>query len=415
MMFCAAAAGAAAGTSLLLGAVVCTLLVLLLIFLLDSSETWVCGVSLVLCLACAVSLEQLAPFQDVVRIAAVLLLVAGVASGMLRTAKWYGRRLRPARPLMELYLIGMTGYLLAATLPFGEARALAVGILGLLTTAAYLLLAARYVSPRALDAALVAVLMLTVAASLVLGLVAPDVAVVGERLRGVTANANLLGVYGLLLVATVVLRKRSWPLTSAGAVLGGAAIVWTASRGSALSLLLALVVGAVVNAGRARRLALPVVALAAAPFFWSLRNASAADLTLYRTNNSREVGIREVMELMRADSLAGLGIHNAYAANGSAVLTAFVQGGLLAICLILMICVAFLWSSWKSGPATFALALGVVLHSNFEPWALASMSPISLLVALTWLSLVETGARTLPKRAAPTASSLVRHPLGSTA
>jgi len=383
---CAALAGAAA-TSTSMAAAVCVALVLFLAFVLDRGGVLVGIASLLLFMASAVSVEQMDKYQDAVRIAAIVVLAFGAACGAVSTTGSGWDRGRSARPLFAAYLVGMTGYLVAATLPFGDTESLAVGSAGLVLLTAYLLLATKLLSPQTLDVAVVSALVAAVAFSLLLGFVLPDIAMLGGRLQGITANPNLLGMYAFLLVAAVVLRSRPWPLTLAAIGLGVAALVWTASRGSALALLATVIVGAGMKAGRARQLALPLLALGIIPVALTVYGAEPTEIKLFRSNNSREGSIQEVVDLVRTGSLGGVGIGNERTLLASSPLGAFVHGGVVALCSILLIYVAFLWLSWKAGRATFAFAVGAVVHSNFEAWLLSSMGPMLVLIALTWMSM----------------------------
>jgi len=410
MCLCVALAGAAA-TSAPMATAVCVALVLFLAFVLDRGGVLVGIASLLLFMASAISVEQMGKYQDAVRIAAILVLAFGAACGAVSTTGSGWDRGRSARPLFAAYLVGMTGYLVAATLPFGDTESLAVGSAGLVLLTAYLLLATKLLSPQTLDVAVVSALVAAVAVSLLLGFVLPDIAMLGGRLQGITANPNLLGMYAFLLVATVVLRSRPWPLTLAATVLGVGALVWTASRGSALALLVTLVAGAVMNAGRARRLAFPLLALGAVPFALTAYSPERAEIKLFRTNNSREGSIREFIDLVHSGSFGGIGIGNERTLISSSLMGAFVQGGVVALCSMLLIYVAFLWLSWKSGRATFAFALGAVVHSNFEAWLMSSMGPMLVLIALTWMSmlLADPGVRVEPGSLSERVPGQLRH------
>ncbi|MEH1124636.1 hypothetical protein [Micromonospora sp. CPCC 206061] len=388
---CAALAGVVASTSIHMATAACLALVLFLVFAVDRSGGGAFITSLLLFLACAVSIAQIAEYTELVRALAIMVLALGAVCGVLDATRPGNDRLRSARPLLAVYLVGMVGYFVAATLPFDNTKSLVTGILGLASLTVYVLLTTKLLAPHTLDVALVAVLASVIIVSLVLGFVLPDIAVLGGRLRGISANPNLLGVYAFLLVAAVVLRRRPWPLTLWAALLGVATLVWTASRGSALSLAIALVVGAVMNAGRARQLALPLLTLGAVSVALTNYSAEFAGIKLFRANNSREAGVQEVLDLVRAGVLGGVGIGNERGQIASSPLRAFTYGGVVALCCILLIWLAILWFSWQSGPATFAFGLGVVVHSNFEGWMVSATGPIVVLFALMWVSMLLSG------------------------
>ena len=102
------------------------------------------------------------------------------------------------------------------------------------------LLAIRHIPHRTMQRSLFAALLLTCCASLVLGVVDPGLAARGGRLIGFTGSANTLGIFAFVLFALTLFVDVGLRIRIAAFASSLGCVVWSASRASAVAIVICL-------------------------------------------------------------------------------------------------------------------------------------------------------------------------------
>ncbi|WP_146069100.1 hypothetical protein [Cryobacterium sp. M23] len=256
--------------------------------------------------------------------------------------------------------------------------------IGLVMLALAVVATAVAVPRRIVTIALVLALGITVVGSLISGLVIPEVAIAGGRLRGLTSNANLLGFYAFLLGSLAIVVIRHIGLKMVILALAGVCVVWTSSRGSALALAILLIflvmkkltaTGFLVMTGL---LALGFIVALALPQSLSVLDG------LLRVTYSRAETFEIAIELFRSSPLIGIGVGNEEVEIASSPMRALATAGVGGLIAVIVMWVALLSYSRKAGLLGVGFTLAAVVHSFFEGWLLSPTSPLLIVFVLVW-------------------------------
>jgi hypothetical protein len=249
---------------------------------------------------------------------------------------------------------------------------------------------------------------LAVAASILLFVAAPGLAVTAGRLHGVFVNAN--GLAAFLSIATpamlVRLRRLSWP-----AGLGLLALcIPTGSRAGTAALVLELAVLLIIGrSGPARSAALlaglgggAALAMQALP----TTTAWTAALPLLRTNNSRADTWAEGLRLFADHPLVGVGL-SAIPSTAGQVPQMLATGGVVGLALATIFVVAAAAGVRRAGPLYVALVVGGITDAIFEPWLFTAGSAYCVIF---WLIVTHPQGRTYRPDTQPERSPSVAVP-----
>ncbi|WP_324650017.1 O-antigen ligase family protein [Georgenia sp. H159] len=278
-------------------------------------------------------------------------------------------------------------YVLVATAPHGQWPEFALYLAALGLPVILIVSTGGHLAPPDLQRGLFLGLSLTVGGSLVFGLLRPDLGIEGERLRGLLENANSLGFIAFLLGATAILVPSRWsrPCLALSAI----ALIWTASRASAL----ALVLVGLFELLRRKRYglvgALGAAVVLAAILLTRLDVPGVPLEGLLRTTDSRSNSLDAALDDFRSSPLWGIGLGNESAIIASSPFRALSNGGLLGFLCVALQGVLIFRASLVNGRAT-VFAAAALVHSVFEGWLLSPSSPFLLLFAGTWLLIART-------------------------
>lgn len=268
-----------------------------------------------------------------------------------------------------------------ALLPWSQDPSLAWGDLltaVFCTSFAWILIGASTESE--LRSAVWTVALLMTVMSLLYVLAGGSAGIVQGRWKGVTGNANTLGLFAAIFFITSKRRDRIWALLLVITVFLG-----SASRAPAFAL--GLVAGPKLLEGAStwvRRSALVVALILAVPvvhsvFFSSADATGTEEKTLTRTQNSRAEEWGDGLRIMNEHPLTGVGVGNQPSLVSSSVVSPLTQIGLWA--LIPLGLIAGLAIRRIRAPETAFRALFVMLciHGIFEMWLFAGGSAFFLI------------------------------------
>lgn len=275
----------------------------------------------------------------------------------------------------------LAAYVVVTTAPHGEWTELALYLAALGLPLVLVVATGGHLALDDLRRGLLLGLSLTLAGSLVLGTLRPDLGVEGGRLRGLLENANGLGFMAFLLGAIAILVPTRW--SRPALALSAGALVWSASRASTLALLVVVAFELV----RRRRygsvvglVAVVVLALAS-----TLLDVSAGPFdALLRSTDSRSSTFDASLADFRSSPLWGVGLDNESAIIASTAFRALSNGGILGLLCVTAQAVMILRASHVSYRAA-AFATAGLMHSLFEGWLLSPSGPFLLTFAGVWL------------------------------
>lgn len=346
----------------------------------------------------------------VLRIAGSVLLVAGAIQSRAHGFSASPVQRRLVRTWLLTLVLPVGVYIALATIPhsmWGTFLSYGLGV-GLL--AAVVMSGAPQLASGTLRQAVVIALATIVIASLLAGLLIPELAIEQGRLRGVLNNANLLGFYAFLLgVVALTLVDRAatrWALLAATAM----TLLWTASRASTLAFVIAavllilftrfatgvMVTGALVLVG--------VCVGLVWPGFFDLFDG------IVRGNNSRIGSWDVAVSALQLSPWNGVGLGNEASIIASSPLRAAADAGYPGLIVVAILWVAMLVVSARRGGRVFALTLAAVVHSCFEGWLLSPVGPMILVFALTWLTVADSDAG---RTSGPASARAPAAPVGS--
>ncbi|WP_454085371.1 hypothetical protein [Georgenia sp. Marseille-Q6866] len=273
-------------------------------------------------------------------------------------------------------------YVVLTTAPNGQWNQLALYLVALCLPAVLVVSTGSHLTVTDLRRGLAVGLAGSVAGSLAVAVVRPDLGIEGGRLRGLLENANGLGFLAFLLGGLAILVPTRWSRLSL--VLSAVALMWSASRASAL----ALVTIGLLELLRRRRYGL--VASLAVALVLGVVVVTRLDVPmgplegLLRTTDSRSSSLATALADSRTSPLWGVGLNSESSIIASSPLRALSNGGALGLLCVALQAVLVLRASLVSGRATVFAAAGL-FHSLFEGWLLSPSSPFLLVFAGAWI------------------------------
>lgn len=213
----------------------------------------------------------------------------------------------------------------------------------------------------------------------------PSVAIAGGRWRGVTANANMLGIFAGIFFLTGKSARSRWSLIPVAWVLFG-----SASRASTFALGLVAGPKFLENRSKWMRRGIAVVAIIVAipiinAVFFSAGDATGGvvgDSSVSRTDNSRAEYWEEGMDLIRANPFTGVGPGSEPELLSSSVLSPLVEVGLLALIPLGLIVRTVFRRFPSEHSASRSIFLFLVVNGIFEMWLFAGGSIIYFVFAI---------------------------------
>lgn len=252
----------------------------------------------------------------------------------------------------------------------------------------------------------ISALAIVMVLSVAYGWTMPSVGIAGERLRGITANANTLGFYAFLLgsLALIVVKQ-----TSARIVLftlSTGVIVWTSSRSSMLAL--AIVVVCVLLSRKSVTSAFALVSVTGAGVIsWvGWIGLSGMQDGIFRSNDSRSASFDSAIQAFRSSPLIGIGMGNSPDEIASSPLRALAFAGIGGLLAVIVLWVSLLWFSRQGGIRAVGFAGAAIVHSLFEGWLLSPIGPLLLIFVLCWWVIARHPSTTANR---PQAQSAMHH------
>jgi O-antigen ligase len=325
-------------------------------------------------------------FSEIARVAAVAVTVRLLWPGGARFPA--GLCARFGRVLLVL----VVAYLFFAAGMHDQQTTFLLYCAGAIMTLFYAEVLDRRVNGEDLRTGVVVALTTVIVGSTAFGLVSPSHGLLGDRLRGLVSNPNLLGFYCALVVALLLTyRGRSVWRGCAWLVVGGA-LLWSGSRSGLLAAVLVTVLNLGLRPGRWRLVWIVIAAglLVAAVGFpeW----ITGSDLLILRSNNSRTASYEYAMEVLRERPLYGIGYQAETTPVASTPLRALAQAGILGGVTIGLIYLAILYYSARAGGPTLVFGLVMIVHSVFEGWLLSPVGPMMMCFIAVWFALAKSGA-----------------------
>lgn len=368
--------------------------IFVVVMMLRLTVPMVIGLALVL-VACSSTFaheaSSIGPSESV-RVAAALL-VSRLAWGPLAAAPDVDNsRAHTYRRFVRALVAGFVVYLVFATVTHEMYLELALYGAGAVMTIVYGEVIARHAGVDIRKGALVA-LTAIVAASLVFGLVEPAEAVVNDRLRGLTSNANLLGFYALLVVALLLSYSSASLWTVPVVLIASTALLWSGSRSAALAAALMATLSLAIKRSSQRALwvlaSVAILVLAITRADWLTGN----ELKLLRVNNSRLGSYEYTLSVLESSFWSGIGLGAEAVEVASTPLRALTHAGIFGGVAVVAIYGVILAFSARVGPQTFVFGAVMVVHSLFEGWLLSPVGPMMMCFIVTWCAVAKTEAQ----------------------
>lgn len=317
----------------------------------------------------------------VLRFGAVLCLLWIVAGPGIRTLKVDEATTLCVRAVRHL-AAGIWLMLTMIAIAHGETRTIVNASIGLVLLVLIASLPKR-IPFTALRSALVTAIFVFILVSIFYSWVEPEHAIVQDRLRGLTGNANLFAFYCVLLIALAVIRLRFSYWDACTLVVALCGLIESGSRTSALAALFLLVGSALIGGRLARRSLLIgggglglVLLVAPDSLSWLLP-------TWDRSWSSRD-GAVDVARLV-ADIAPGMGLGFAELPDyvHSTPLYVFSAGGLLGACLLLLVVARMILDFWRISAGHLIFALAALVHSVGESWLVSTTGPMVAMFAMS--------------------------------
>ncbi|GIJ77675.1 hypothetical protein SAMN05443287_101662 [Micromonospora phaseoli] len=253
-------------------------------------------------------------------------------------------------------------------------------------------LAQRIAGPDLRNGILLA-LLVAVLGSVALGLVGAGDSIIGDRLRGIAGNPNLLGFYTILVLALLLSYRRLglWMLPLGAVTI--AALVWSGSRAALVAAVLVVTMNFALRQSPLRTL---WILLGATTLVLALINPdwmTGIDLPIFRTNNSRQSSYEYTLQVLADTRWHGVGFKAEATEVASTPLRALTHAGLVGGAAVLMMYAVILYYSAKIGRRTLVFGGAMVVHSLFEGWLLSPVGPMTMCFVATWCALAKCEAR----------------------
>lgn len=250
-------------------------------------------------------------------------------------------------------------------------------VLGVVSALVFAFAPLRVLTARQIIQAVRDALLIVLLASLVLAVIAPEIAYRGGRFQGLTANANLLGFYvllylGLTLATSTKVRSLIIPVP-----LSVLALILSGSRTSAIAVVALFLASALLRVGVTRRL-LPFLMVGALGAMLLSQDLLTSNIGLLRLNNSRSASWDQTRLALQIDPWSGVGLEGLKVEVASSPLRAVAAGGLIGGALFLLALLFLLVAARRNGTLK-ALIFAAVLHSFGEGWLVSLTGPMILL------------------------------------
>lgn len=293
-------------------------------------------------------------------------------------------------------------YLVFATIWHGQIRDFVLYLTGCGLALAYAILLLKYVAPEDLMRGVGNGLALVVAVSLVMLVLVPDDALLGERLQGLASNPNSLGFYCAILIAILLFGARSQLFICATGLASLYALTLTASRASLILVVLLLAGWLALRRTAAGRLLAALALLGAWLIYSVFPSLLVSDNSeILRTENSRELSWEYTQSVLRDRPFTGIGFGHEVVEVASSPLRALVHGGYWGGLAVLAMYVVIVFYSWGAGGRTVAFGVAVMVHSFFEGWLLSPVGPMFLLFIVAWHAIAKTDVKAAGQLADP--------------
>ena len=284
-----------------------------------------------------------------------------------------------------LFVAALWLTIMAVALPHGDWSMAINASLGVLAVSLMVVVPSRVLTRAEFQNSVTMVLLLFLLSSAVVTFFSPSIGMVNLRLRGLTANANLLGFYILLTITLSLIveqRKRRIILVLVVAI---PSLILTGSRTSAIALAVIIILGTIGRTGYVSRAAGFLLVGLVTFFLSSFGSGTGADTTLLRSGDSRNLSWERAVWVYHYAPLVGVGIRNVDVEVASSPLRAFVGGGAVGLFFLVFAYIVLIVSSWRLGWGSFTLASGALVHSLGEGWLVSLTGPMVLMFVLAWL------------------------------
>lgn len=241
-------------------------------------------------------------------------------------------------------------------------------------------------------------LLIALLGSIVMGIAVPSIGLEGDRLEGIFRNANTLGFFAALgIMLSIGVRENSARVLLF--LLGGACLLWSASRSALLAIAIAVTLSglrAIVTNDDKRSAWIALVGGSVGGVVLSLTDTQT--VMILRTNDSRAGGTEYALQVADQSLWTGIGYGGSVVEVASTPLRWLVEGGLLAaLAVVLAYLLAFI-AAWRLNAPAFAVVVFGIVSSLFEGWYLAGGSALFLMHWLTYVATIANAEGTFYSR-----------------
>jgi hypothetical protein len=271
---------------------------------------------------------------------------------------------RLALPMTALLGLASISWSIDSSRTTSNAVALIVG-------AVFCASAARVVPIRQMVQVLAILGLAATAASIVLSVAAPELAVSGGRVRGIFQNSNALAIF--LVVFSPLMLAQLIRFRWIGAILLAGLCIATASRAGCAAFLLELTVFALAGQKPITRL-LTILSGGTVTAWLALRasqepRATTPSLLLLRNNNSRAESWAQGIRYFESHQLLGVGAGALPPGSiGGLVPQLLATSGVVGSTVASVFLVALLVSAFRASAMYTSLVVGSLVDVVFEPW-----------------------------------------------
>ena len=337
------------------------------------------------------SLAFVAPYSVALRALGILLIVfAGIWKPQSGSASLF----RKSELGFFFVGVGFSTFLLGSEVLHGHLLSLCLGLLSYFAVLIVFYNLLNRFSTRGIQRSVFSALLTLCVASLVAGLLYEEVAVENSRLRGLLENSNELGFLAFSLIAVSLALRGSPVSTFIGVAFGGLCIILSASRSSLLAALIFVLLLAFSGFAKARIL-LVVSAFIALLAWLALGAEGGSGLPIFRTNDSRSVGLQVASAALEHSFWSGFGELPIDIGVAGSVFAAAITGGSLGLIGLFIVYSGLLSGFSRFGPLSRSFIVAAIIHSFFESWVLSFSSPMLLgfFVVLSSLVKIDNGGK----------------------
>lgn len=312
-------------------------------------------------------------------LALVVILVASV-----RTKK--EEQSNPSSELLVLAILGTLAYA-AAIFVHGTSMDSVTDFASFALSCLTLIVAYKRLPAAMLRRGVESTICVAIVLSLASGVFAPGTAIEAGRLEGIFVNANTLGFFAALALLMGLTQRPSGMRTMI-IVSSAVCLVATGSRSPLLSMAVAMSLASIVAIARGEPKAIRLIVLTLAGCFGgyvAVNSYLSADLSLFRTNDSRTPGTTYALDTAAAHPWQGVGYGMAQIEVASSPLRWLTETGVIGLLCVVICYAAILIMSLRYSWHVFMVAVFGVIHSNFEGWYFAGGSGLFFAYWLTYI------------------------------